>query len=168
VLLPEPRAPISAHITSILPSTTNLSMLHLITCPAVNTLERIPNPGGARAIARRSRELATAAGDAWCLCDATQVLSFAHLYCGECEQATALLDVLPLIGQTGSAELAAGIGSGTPSRLRTPRKTQRCRSLAERAMACADEVGEVVSGAFAAATLAHLEIRQGRSDTALR
>ncbi len=138
MLLPEPRSPISAHITSVLPSTTNLSMLHLITCPAVNTLELIPNPGGARAIARRSRELATAAGDAWCLCDATQVLAFAHLYCGECEQATPLLDVLPLIGQTGSAELAAWHWVGHAIALEDTAETQRCRSLAERAMACAD------------------------------
>jgi predicted ATPase/DNA-binding NarL/FixJ family response regulator len=132
------------------------------------TLETVPNPGGARAIARRSRELAAAAGDAWCLCDATQVLAFAHLYCGERGQATALLDdVLPLVGQTGSAELAAWHWAGHAMALEDTAETQRCRSLAERAMACADEVGEVTSGAVAAATLAHLEIRQGRADAAL-
>jgi predicted ATPase/class 3 adenylate cyclase len=130
----------------------------------LGTLEAFSDPAAARAVAGRSRALAEAAGDEWCLCDASQILGYAHLLCGETETATATLDsVLPIIERTGSAEFEAWHWLGHAFALGDTADPDRCRALAERALDCADRVGEPVSGDFAVAMLAHLDIPQGRA-----
>jgi ATP/maltotriose-dependent transcriptional regulator MalT len=132
------------------------------------TLEVFPDPAAARAVAERSRRLAQAAGDDWCVCDASQILAYAHLMCGEVDEATAVLDsALPVVKRTGSAEFEAWHWLGHATALGDTAQTTRCRELAERALACADQVGEPVSGDFALTMLAHLDIRQGRARQAL-
>jgi predicted ATPase/class 3 adenylate cyclase/DNA-binding CsgD family transcriptional regulator len=132
------------------------------------SLQMFPDPAGARGVARRARDLAKAAGDDWCLCDASQILAYSHLICGETGETTATLDsVLAVIERTGSAEFAAWHWLGHAIALGDTAQTARCRALAERALACADEVGEPVSGDFAVTMLAHLDIRQGRAAEAL-
>jgi predicted ATPase/class 3 adenylate cyclase/DNA-binding CsgD family transcriptional regulator len=129
------------------------------------TLQMFGDPSGAQALARRSHELAAAAGDDWCRCDSGQILAHAHLMCGDALEGTRALDaVWPLVQRIGSGEFQAWHWLGHALALVETRDTARWRDHAERALACADAVREPTSGDFAATTLTWLAMREGCAD----
>jgi predicted ATPase/DNA-binding CsgD family transcriptional regulator len=128
--------------------------------------QRFADPAGARPGLERSRRLARATGDYWCLINATQVLAYTHLLYDDYEEGERLLaEIRPLIEEVGYSLANDWFGSSMSALARA--EEERFFECAERAVSAAREIGEPIVEAWAQATIAHYELAVGRTESAL-
>ena len=134
----------------------------------LGTLTMFPDPVGAGPIQEQAIVLARAAGDDWCLIDATQILGYTYfLQDRHTDAAETLNSVYPLIERMGYREFVSwhwfGLGFGAW----VFGDFDRAEELLRRALQAAREVGEPVTEGFSLAQLALIDIDHGRAEEAL-
>jgi ATP/maltotriose-dependent transcriptional regulator MalT len=132
------------------------------------TMQMFSDPAAARAVSQRSRELARAAGDDWCLIDATQIVGYTHVFQGDLESALAAFDeAFPLIERTGHREFLAWHWFGHAYARWVRGEIDAADELFTRCVAVANEVDEPVTRGVATAWRATILLHRGDADGAL-
>jgi DNA-binding CsgD family transcriptional regulator len=132
---------------------------------ALATVTLLPDPVAARPLAERSRELASAAGDRFCLVDAMQIIAYSHVVRFEgADTETLLEDLMELTESLGYREFEAWqwIGLGQERLYRAELAT--ARQFFDRAIAIAEEIGEPVTAGFGTAYIGELDLVTGHAE----
>jgi predicted ATPase/class 3 adenylate cyclase/DNA-binding CsgD family transcriptional regulator len=133
----------------------------------LGTLQMFADPAAARPGIEQARALARRSGDEWCFVDATQILASTMVMQGNPEAVDVFEEAYDVIERSRYAEFAAWHwwGIGTVQNLLG--HDQEAIALYERAIECADAVGEPVSAGSAHAARALLRCEHGEADGAL-
>jgi predicted ATPase/DNA-binding CsgD family transcriptional regulator len=132
----------------------------------IGLFQRFSDPFGSHRGLERSRALARAAGDDWCLIHSTQVLASSYLLCDDFEQGERLLEeVLPLTEGMGHVLATHWFCSsmGPFARAETTLFFER----ADRAVGFARQIGDPIVEAWPHTFMGHYELAQGKPDAAL-
>jgi predicted ATPase/DNA-binding CsgD family transcriptional regulator/class 3 adenylate cyclase len=133
----------------------------------MSTIQHIGHPVEVRPMLERSRRLARAGGDNWCLAATSAAAGWSYMATDEYDEAEERFTECLRVVDGASNEFAAWALAGLSFRCMMETRFDRARELADQATAAARELGEPISESFAHMLIARTDLAQGRTERAL-
>jgi predicted ATPase/class 3 adenylate cyclase/DNA-binding CsgD family transcriptional regulator len=133
----------------------------------LGTLQKYPDPVGARLVLEQARELARASGDEFCFVDATQNLGSTYLWQVDPAAEQVFEEALETIKRGGFPECAAWHQWGIGVVRQLQGRDEEALAHLRRAIELADAIGEPVSSGIAHIFLAALRVDRGEGAAVL-